>query len=466
MFYLPRSGRPPFPDARIRCSNGSLLAHRAILGIYSPLLKAILLHHENKDDEMPTIVFADYNVQQVGQFLDILYGQTDDEERRRDNDLFESLRCHSLPMQKELKAIKSEIVNDYEEALDFRFQDVQMVQDSKVNFSDDRPVRVKAQKNYHDDDYDDPAVEPYVEIKDDGKYLLPDEDDEEEFLDFDDSDFGYKSRKRKRNGKGASKRKVDRPSAAKRFHESSELFPCEECGKEFKTERSLVDHKVKGHREKKPKQQKITCEQCSKELPNEKKYKKHLNVCGKRTDPVPFTCVLNPDNPLVCPKEGCDFTADKPVKVKHHYRKTHETRMCSYCGMLVLFYSLKAHIAEEHTKEFQYKCSFCGKGFVTQRQLDEHRERIHIQLPTYVCDLCGKGLLSKRLLTNHKFEAHYFETHDDKCPHCKQAFRDRKRLSKHKKLCAMINAGKVQQPPQPQPPPTAHPQPTATIVQQ
>ena len=466
-FFLPKTGRPDFADLRINCQDGSLMAHRAILAIHSPGLKAALQEHES--DDIHVMTFAEYPVEQVKQFLDILYGQIEDEKLREENDLFHSVGCRPLHIRVKTEVFNADELPNY---LDYGNQDEEMLdmdelgQEKQKHFKleDGKAPRLKGHSKMDVEDIS--FMEPILEIED-GKYAISEE------MDLSDSDFGR--RKPKKNGINKLKeirketktqveecvicgKVISRTNSAKRTRRNNDTDTCEDCaksmledndddqddedfdideyGKSFKKEVKM-EQKSSGPKERKPRRKDIKCEKCYKVFPTETKFQKHFKKCGKPE--IEFVFNMHPDKPIGCPEGSCSFTADSIRKLKGHHRQVHDMRMCSYCGKLVLFINLKAHIVEQHTKEFEYKCDFCAEGFVTRRKLDEHREKVHIRLPTYICDLCGKGLVSKRMLTHHRFEAHYFETHDDKCPHCKQVIRDRKRLSKHKKLCGALH---------------------------
>ena len=46
-----------------------------------------------------------------------------------------------------------------------------------------------------------------------------------------------------------------------------------------------------------------------------------------------------------------------------------------------------------HFKQFNYKCSYCEKGYMNKRQLDEHMTK-HTSIPVAVCNLCGFKAMS------------------------------------------------------------------------
>jgi len=104
------------------------------------------------------------------------------------------------------------------------------------------------------------------------------------------------------------------------------------------------------------------------------------------------------------------------VELITHMKKFHTSVYCNSCEYKTTKrQSLKAHIFSHHSKERPYKCTTCGKGFITSSHLSRHKE-IHEPVKKYECSVCGKKFSGKRHLTTHsKIHSKSYEAQCDIC---------------------------------------------------
>ena len=231
-----------------------------------------------------------------------------------------------------------------------------------------------------------------------------------------------------------------------------ELFTCDNCNSEFKTEEEIRDHfivclsmsqdepqalrkselfemsddeeaSLPGYpNQLKSETSSYECGTCNKFFANATSLKNHLRVHnGDR----PFACTqcdkrftlksclkthlktIHTDRRFKCPYPECN----KSYK-SEHYLKTHllihaqqKNFECDACYKK--FYdmqSLKFHM-RTHTGERRYKCEVCGNLFVQQSHLKTHM-RIHTQEKPYECPICGKAFRQLSNVLEHQ------KTHD------------------------------------------------------
>ena len=81
----------------------------------------------------------------------------------------------------------------------------------------------------------------------------------------------------------------------------------------------------------------------------------------------------------ICAKKGCDRDFKcKGDLVAHAKTHTGQVFVCTICNNFStkVEKNLKSHECC-HTKELEYKCCICGKGFVWTQQVKRHIERDH-----------------------------------------------------------------------------------------
>ncbi|XP_053668070.1 zinc finger protein 660-like [Anopheles marshallii] len=203
---------------------------------------------------------------------------------------------------------------------------------------------------------------------------------------------------------------------------------CQQCAKEFGTEKQLRRH-MRRHFIDKP----HGCNECGLSF---------LEKCNLNRHMLKHTGELRDSNakPHLCSECGKSFkyaTSLSRHKRFHAQRNLFDCQICS--KSYVEQSSLDVHI-RTHTNERPFLCSVCNKGFSQKANLERH-ERTHtgnfLREKPYSCDLCGKCFTQKSYLCVHK-RIHL----DEKpfgCPDCTMCFVSRNALLKHQQKPCSIN---------------------------
>ena len=114
-----------------------------------------------------------------------------------------------------------------------------------------------------------------------------------------------------------------------------------------------------------------------------------------------------------------------------HTKKFHTTKYCDSCEYKTpSLQVLKSHVRSHHTMERPFKCSTCGKGFVTHQHMRRHKE-IHEPVKKYECSVCGKKFSGKRhLVTHNKIHS---KTYEAECHICDRKFVQKCNMKLHMK---------------------------------
>ena len=214
----------------------------------------------------------------------------------------------------------------------------------------------------------------------------------------------------------------------------SKKYICDVCGKEFKLERLLNDHRLALHSEPT-----IPCRYCgmkystSHGLHRHIKSKHRCSQCGKfyKSPSSLESHVMQQHGPcleLAC--EVCGKCFKDSSKRRTHMATHSEERpfKCSKCPKSFKSSAVLSSHMVSHTGERKFKCKTCGDAFRQQTHLKYHMLK-HTGVRAFPCDHCGKSFQRKQILETHIL-SHTGER-PFSCTDCKKRFLRKTDLNKH-----------------------------------
>ncbi|GAB0091422.1 Zinc finger C2H2 superfamily [Sergentomyia squamirostris] len=176
--------------------------------------------------------------------------------------------------------------------------------------------------------------------------------------------------------------------------EKKPSFPCDFCGRVFRTQAYMNLHRRDRHQKSQP-EPKISMKapaKSSMENDNQNVDEKYRPVEHITKNPVTniYHCDL------------CDKTFQRRQGLRMHYQIHTDERphACQNCGKA---FRCRSHLNRHmitHTGEKRYKCNYCGKTFTQSGSLRIH-ERIHTGLEPYSCTNCLKTFRIRKMMINH-----------------------------------------------------------------
>ncbi|KAL5255644.1 hypothetical protein ACHWQZ_G011025 [Mnemiopsis leidyi] len=164
-----------------------------------------------------------------------------------------------------------------------------------------------------------------------------------------------------------------------------------------------------------------TCRQCSRSFC----YPLSLIAHSKYSNCSPNRTMLWCDE---CGKVfAWQFTLRAHIALEHTAHRPYE---CAQCGIkFTLPSTLQAHTRSKHSlTEKSYRCTVCGKTFPQSSQLRRHL-RTHTGGKPYKCEECGKCFADSTNLRSHN-RIHTGER-PFKCEHCSRSFAEGSTLKSH-----------------------------------
>lgn len=198
-------------------------------------------------------------------------------------------------------------------------------------------------------------------------------------------------------------------------HDAPSSMRCGTCDQEFKSWwRFEVHNKIH--------QKSLKCEVCQKQFDKRKNLLRHVSrnhvVRKERDVPCP-----------VCSKMFYDKWALRVHMEVHSDKK----EQCPYCLYTTCHpKNMRAHV-KVHVKQFDYVCEKCGRGFVYNFLLRDHRLKEHGDgVPRIPCNVCGKTFASQTYLNVHKMSHQPgYENRNHQCGVCAKKFLTRSMLLRH-----------------------------------
>lgn len=182
-------------------------------------------------------------------------------------------------------------------------------------------------------------------------------------------------------------------------HEDSktnpDVFPCDTCGKIYKSKSGLSDHIKVNHL----KSQNYDCPECGEKF--DTKYNKKYHIQKFHTD-IRFKC-------QICSYSGVTASLLKKHMRRHTGEARPRTHVCKYesCGKSFIFpIHLREHEAHAHLGKRLFKCDSCDKSYTTSKCLEFHYKTKHIGKRRHACPNCPAAFFKNMELRNHITKVH------------------------------------------------------------
>ncbi|XP_055535073.1 gastrula zinc finger protein XlCGF17.1-like [Wyeomyia smithii] len=195
------------------------------------------------------------------------------------------------------------------------------------------------------------------------------------------------------------------------LHSQESSFLCNCCGERFKTKMAYTGHMNTHNPEK------YRCDTCGKSYRQAASLRNHqLNHSQEK----PFNCSI------------CGHSTTQKSGLKKHMLIHSDTKsfVCDLCGEHFRFSSnLIMHKRRKHSREKNYTCAICPKGFVSKEELTNH-SMCHTDERPFACDLCGKNFNRKSSLKFHRKHKHLIMA-TIACHVCGRGFSQKVSLQNH-----------------------------------
>ncbi|KAJ2942255.1 hypothetical protein O0L34_g15803 [Tuta absoluta] len=203
-----------------------------------------------------------------------------------------------------------------------------------------------------------------------------------------------------------SKKYKSKESIVKHIKKHHKIYKCEECDITFANYRCHYEHVNMKH--KIERSEASYCVQCNMQFDTIYKYKKHISTAVvhlREMNKVPKK------TPVKCP--DCPNVYTRKVYMVNHYRAV-------------------------HSKNYRFYCNICQKGLLNSTRYKQHMAYIHEgreKEKNKICYICGRGFNTNRILENH------MRTHTGErpygCAHCEAKFAQKTALDTHVKFIHM-----------------------------
>ncbi|XP_015317017.2 zinc finger protein 92 homolog [Bos taurus] len=222
------------------------------------------------------------------------------------------------------------------------------------------------------------------------------------------------------------------------IHSGVKPFKCGECGRHFQHKFSLTEHQRTHSGEKH-----YTCGECGKTFTRGSSLMKHQIIhtgekpygcdeCGKRFGRK-FTLtehqrIHSGERPYSCDVCGKAFTRSSNLIEHQRTHSSEKPYTCSQCPKAFKGISQLIHHQRVHKEEKPFMCKECGKAFRGHSGLSQHRP-VHTGEKPYECSECGKTFSRRFNLLNHQIV--HIEKRPYVCQECGKAFHHSSAFLKH-----------------------------------
>lgn len=201
-------------------------------------------------------------------------------------------------------------------------------------------------------------------------------------------------------------------------------YMCENCGKEFCTNTSLVHHvrfscsKLNDNQKRCKKCRKIVVKSMEEHFKESENCKQHIcNSCGERLATWKLKQAHMEEMHSIsrkkypCPE--CVLVFPTANRLRNHFITVHTDDFfaCPHCGLRFdTRHKFNRHLII-HTGEKSFVCDVCSKAFNRQSTLNQHMW-IHSSIKKWVCRVCEKPFNQKVCWKTH-MRSHHPEAYDE-----------------------------------------------------
>ncbi|XP_063814209.1 oocyte zinc finger protein XlCOF8.4-like isoform X1 [Pseudophryne corroboree] len=169
----------------------------------------------------------------------------------------------------------------------------------------------------------------------------------------------------------------------RRLHTGELPFPCNMCPKRFMNQSSLAVH-IRSHTGERP----YSCPECGKCFINTSHRKEHLRM-------------HTGEKPYLCTECGKSFTSKSGLVAHTRSHTGEKPYSCPECGKRFQDKGGLVIHGRSHTGEKPFSCLECGKCYTQKKHMIEH-QRKHTGERPFPCVECGKRFIKKSHLVAHQ----------------------------------------------------------------
>ncbi|KAG4067408.1 hypothetical protein HA402_009645 [Bradysia odoriphaga] len=176
--------------------------------------------------------------------------------------------------------------------------------------------------------------------------------------------------------------------------ETGEKFPCEKCGKNYRSAIMLKNHIRLVH-----KSHDYVCEICARQFKSKHTLHHHVTIEHSTTPPPKVQCNI------------CDSWFKTKYALTRHIKEQHQDNKpvnCPVCDKVLRHKQLLSGHMRSYHAERKYECVLCDKAFKCAKNLKEH-VATHTGEDLYKCQYCDKKFKSSANMYSHRKNTHLAE---------------------------------------------------------